>query len=248
MTRTKVSESMSSSGLAARRGSAASVPRNAARSARSSGDREKASRSSSPASGSASTLIAIATPRLVNSNTVSVVLLPATAIPISTCPPNSTAASVVPANDRNMSLRSACPSSKASPMATATPSSAMSTPVEARATQLGTNPSGMIRMALPSAKNNVATMTKPTTGRGCARRVTAWTSAASTGTDSAPNMTQCPSRNGPSTSPASVAPSTAVAATTVTSATSAARLRPLSRGRDNSSSTASHAMPGTATR
>ena len=41
-------------------------------------------------------------------------------------------------------------------MATATPSAATSTPVDASANQLGTNPSGMNMIALPSRKNRVA--------------------------------------------------------------------------------------------
>ena len=60
---------MPSNGFPDRSGSAASVLRNAARSARRAGERENASRSSRPASGSASTLIAIAIARLVNSRT-----------------------------------------------------------------------------------------------------------------------------------------------------------------------------------
>ena len=58
-----------------------------------------------------------------------------------------------------MSARSAWPSSNASHIATATPSSATSNPVDAKASQLGTRPSGMTRIALPSAKNSVATTT-----------------------------------------------------------------------------------------
>ena len=50
------------------------------------------------------------------------------------------------------------------------PSSATSNPVEAKASQLGTSSSGITRMALPSAKNRVATSTKRRTGVGWAGR------------------------------------------------------------------------------
>ena len=55
-----------------------------------------------------------------------------------------------------MSARSAWPSSNASHIATARPSSTTSNPVDANASQLGTRPSGMTRIALASAKNSVA--------------------------------------------------------------------------------------------
>ena len=64
----------------------------------------------------------------------------------------------------------------------------------------------------------------------------------------AANITQWPVRSGPSTLPAIAAPTNATAATPATSATSPARLRQVSRGRDSSTSTANHAIPGTATR
>ena len=63
-----------------------------------------------------------------------------------------------------------------------------------------------------------------------------------------PNITQWPVRSGPSTVPAMAAPIQAPAATAATAVNSAARLRHVSCGRDSSSSTANHAMPGTATR
>ena len=47
-----------------------------------------------------------------------------------------------------MSARSAWPSSNASHIATARPSTATSNPVDANASQLGTRPSGMTRIAL----------------------------------------------------------------------------------------------------
>ena len=94
---------------------------------------------------------------LVNSSTVSAVRSPVIAIPINAWPPNRTTTTPVATNERSMSLRSACPSSKASHIATATPSSTTSNPVDASASQLGTSPSGMTRIALPSAKNSVAT-------------------------------------------------------------------------------------------
>ena len=62
------------------------------------------------------------------------------------------------------------------------------------------------------------------------------------------NITQWPSRSGPSTSPAIAAPTNATTATQATATNSLARLRQVSRGRDSSSSTANQAMPGTATR
>ena len=147
-----------------------------------------------------------------------------------------------------MSARSAWPSSKASHIATATPSSATSNPVDANASQLGTRPSGMIRIALPSAKNSVAITTKPTTGTGWAGRSTALTIAPSDDSEMTANITQCPVRSGPSTLPAITAPTNASAATAATSTISPARLRQRIAGRDSSSSTANQAMPGTATR
>ena len=62
------------------------------------------------------------------------------------------------------------------------------------------------------------------------------------------NITQWPIRSGPSTVPAIAAPMNAPAATAVTAINSAALLRHVSCGRDSSSSTANHAIPGTATR
>ncbi len=64
----------------------------------------------------------------------------------------------------------------------------------------------------------------------------------------AANITQWPIRSGPSTLPAIAAPKKATAATQTTSAISPARPRQVSLGRDISSSTANHAMPGTVTR
>ena len=80
-------------------------------------------------------------------------------MPINAWPPNSTTTTPVATNERSMSARSAWPSSNASHIATATPSSTTSNPVDAKASQLGTSPSGMTRIALPSAKNSVATTT-----------------------------------------------------------------------------------------
>ncbi len=146
-----------------------------------------------------------------------------------------------------MSARSAWPSSNASPIATAMPSSATSNPVDANASQLGTRPSGMTRIALPSAKNSVAMTTKRTTGRG-GFSSTALTIAPNEDSETAANITQWPGRSGPSTLPAIAAPKNATAATPATAAISPARPRQLSRGRDISTSTANHAIPGTATR
>jgi hypothetical protein len=193
-------------------------------------------------------LIVMATARLVNSSTVSAVCWPATASPTRACPPNSEATTAVPTNDRRMSARTACPSSKASHAATATPSSRTSNPVPASATQLGTSPSGITRMALPSAKNSVATTTTPVTERGRRPPVRARTRAPSVASEMTPNITQCPGRSGPPTPPASTAPLSANAATIATVRISPIRLRQVSPGRDNSSSTANHATPGTATR
>ena len=89
-----------------------------------------------------------------------------------------------------MSARSAWPSSKASHRATATPSNSTSKPVDANASQLGTRPSGMIRIALPSAKNSVATTTTPATGTGWAGRRTAATIAPSVDVEITANISQ----------------------------------------------------------
>ena len=188
--------------------------------------------------------------RLVNNNTVNAVVAegPATASPMTACPPNSVAIAAVAMKDRSMSARSACPSSKASQSATATPSSATSKPVEASASQLGSRPSGITRIALPSAKNRVATRTNRTTGTGWAGRSTAVTMAPSDGTETAANITQCPARSGPDTLPARAAPVNATAATAQTSTISRTRPRPVSPGRDSSASTANQKMPGNATR
>lgn len=118
-------------------------------------------------------------------------------------------------------------------MATATPSRATSNPVDANASQLGTSPSGMTRIALPNAKNSVAITRKPTTGTGFTPRRTARTIAASEGTETAANITQCPARSGPSTLPASAAPPRATTATAATATISATRPRVVSGGRDN---------------
>ncbi len=126
--------------------------------------------------------------------------------------------------------------------------SARRTPVDANASQLGTNPSGITRIALPSAKNSVATTATPITRRGRLWRRTATTIAPSVETEMTPNITQCPRRSGPFTPPASVAPARASAATTATATSSPARLRQVSPGRESSSSTANQATPGTTTR
>ncbi len=146
-----------------------------------------------------------------------------------------------------MSARSACPSSNASHNATATPSPSTSQPVDANASQLGTTPSGMIRMALANAKNSVAVMTSPTTGIFCTRRRTAAIIAPSVDVEITANITRWPSRSGPLTPPASVAPTSVSTATPPTSNSSPARARPLSLGRASSTSTANQAMPGIAT-
>ena len=69
--------------------------RSAARSARKPGDREKATRSSSPASGSASTATAMETATVVNTRAVSVIRSRVSgftiATAISSCPPSNTA-------------------------------------------------------------------------------------------------------------------------------------------------------------
>ena len=196
--------------------------------------------------------MAIAIARLVNNSTVSAVRPgpspPMTAIPSNAWPPKSTATTTVPANERSMSARSACPSSNASHNATATPSSSTSKPVDASASQLGTKPSGMISTALPNAKNNVATTTTPTTETGCERLRTAATNAPRVDAEITANITQCPARSGPSTLPAIPAPTSVAAATTATRLSSVARPRQVSGGRASSSTTANQATPGTATR
>ena len=92
--------------------------RSAARSARSVGDFENASRSSTPASGSASTCTAIAIARLVNSSTVSARLRgglrPGHRQADQRLTTEQRRHRHQPANERNMSARSAWPSSKAS--------------------------------------------------------------------------------------------------------------------------------------
>ena len=86
-------------------------------------------------------------------------------------------------NERSIAARSACPSSKASHSATATPSNSTSKPVAASASQLGTSPSGMTRIALLRAKNSVATATTPATRAGCPGLRTAATIAPSVDTE-----------------------------------------------------------------
>ena len=147
-----------------------------------------------------------------------------------------------------MSARSAWPSSKASHNATATPSSSTSNPVDANASQLGTSPSGITRIALPSAKNSVAMTTTPATRTGCDGLRTAATIAPSVDTEITANITQCPARSGPSTLPA-------IAGTQQRQRGDHRRQRhlagpaaPVSRGRASSSTTANQAIAGTATR
>ena len=127
--------------------------------------------------------------------------------------------------DRSMSARSACPSSKASQSATAIPSSSTSTPVEANTSQLGNTPRGMIRMALASAKNNVAITSTGNTEPGRGRFRTAATIAASAANEITTNISQWPNRSGGSTSPANAAPTNASAATSTTAPISPTRPR-----------------------
>lgn len=62
--------------------------------------------------------------------------------------------------------------------------------MEASASQLGTSPSGITTIALPSAKNSVATTSTPITEPGrCGRRY-ARTIAVSDDTEMATNITQ----------------------------------------------------------
>ena len=103
-------------------------------------------------------------------------------------------------------------------------------------------------MALASAKNIVAVMISPTTGIFCVRRRSAAIIAPSVDAEITTHITTWPSRSGPSTLPASVAPTKVSAATPPTSNSSPVRARPLSHGRANSTSTANQATPGTATR
>ena len=89
----------------------------------------------------------------------------------------------------------------------------------------------MIRMALASAKNSVATTTTPATGLGWAGRNTATTIAPSVDTEITANISQWPGRSGPLTLPAIIAPNSVSAATPPTSSTSRVRARQLSHGR-----------------
>ncbi len=89
-----------------------------------------------------------------------------------------------------MSARSAWPSSNASHRATATPSPRTSQLVDASATQLGTRPSGMIRIALPSAKNSVAVTASPTAGLGRRGRRNATAIAPRVDTEITANISQ----------------------------------------------------------
>ena len=91
-------------------------------------------------------------------------------------------------------------------------------------------------------------MTSPTTGILCTRRRSAATIAPRVDAEITTHITTWPSRNGPSTLPASVAPTNVSAATPPTSNSSPVRARPLSQGRASSTSTANQATPGTATR
>lgn len=120
--------------------------------------------------------------------------------------------------------------------------------VDASATQLGTRPSGMIRMALPSAKNRVATTASPTADRGRRGCRNATAIALNVDSEITANISQWPARSGPSTLPARAAPNSVSAATPATSNSSRPRPRPPSPGRHSSTSTANHATPGMVTR
>ncbi|SHY15288.1 Uncharacterised protein [Mycobacteroides abscessus subsp. abscessus] len=86
----------------------------------------------------------MARPILVNSSTTNATDWPTTAMPIIACAPNNAPTRIEATKERSMSPRSAWPSSKASQSATPRPSSTRSKPVDAKASQLGTIPSGMI--------------------------------------------------------------------------------------------------------
>ena len=75
----------------------------------------------------------------------------------------------------------------------------------ASASQLGTSPSGITRIALPSAKNNVAMITTPAPRTGCDGLRTAATIAPSVEVEITANITQCPARSGPLTLPGQIA-------------------------------------------
>ena len=86
------------------------------------------------------------------------------------------------------------------------------------------------------------------TGTGWDGRRSATSIAPSVEVEITANISQCPARSGPSTLPATVAPTSVSAPTPATSSSSAVRARTVSGGRDSSTSTANHATLGTATR